>query len=107
MDIGKTRTGTIVEYKPNQTIQEFSQEFISLSDADKFYVYSIYQWLTVRAKPKKKAQPNEYGWWRTRVAIIEELITDECVETGKLEANTHTSYQLVQFGKNMVNNFWR
>lgn len=50
MEIGKTRAGTIIEYKPNQSIEEFRSEFLGLSDADKFDVYCIYQFLYVRVK---------------------------------------------------------
>ena len=107
MDIGKTRSGTIVEYIPNQTIEEFSQEFLGLSDSDKFDVFCIYQFLFVRAKPTKDIKPDDYDWWVSRVRAIERSITDECVEVGKLETNAHTSYQMVQLGKNMVNDFWR
>lgn len=107
MDIGKTRAGTIVEYKPNQTIEEFSQEFINLFDCDKFDTWCMFQWLVVRAKPQKSVQFEEYDWWEARLITIDDLILEECVEKGKSETNTRTSYELVQLGKNMVYRFWR
>lgn len=107
MEIGKTRAGTIIEYKPNQTIEGFKSEFLNLADGDKFDYYCVYQWLVVKAKPKKSAQIDDYEWWETRVRTIELTISEECVEIGKLETKTSTSYEMVQLGKNMVNHFWR
>ena len=107
MEIGKTRFGTVIEYKPNQAIDEFSAEFNILSDGDKFDVFCMYQWLIVRVMPKKDNSPSDYNWWVFRLEAIEEVITEDCQAAGKLETKTTTSYELVQLGKNMVNNFWR
>ena len=107
MEIGKTRAGTIIEYKPNQTIEEFKSEFLGLADGDKFDVYCIYQWLVVRFRPKKETQPEEYEWWEVRLDTTDSLISEECTEIGKSETDTMTSNKMVQFGKSMVNHFWR
>ena len=107
MDIGKTRSGTIVEYKPNQTTVEFSQEFMGLSDADKFDVYCIYQFLFVRARPMEDVKPDEYDWWLKRMDVCGKSSDQEKIEEEKLKANVRTSYEMVQFGKKMINNFWR
>ena len=107
MEIGKTRGGTTVQYMPNQSLERFKADFLNLVNCDKFDVYCMYQWLIVRFRPKRDAQPEEYNWWETRLTTIIDLIPEDCVEQGKLETDTPTSNKMVQFGKNMVNSFWR
>lgn len=107
MEIGKTRAGTVIEFKPNQTIGEFSEEFLCLSDSDKFDVYCMLQFLAVGMIPRKEIVPDEYDWWEARVNRSGELAGDELIEREKLKANASTSYKMVQLGKKMVSHFWR
>ena len=107
VDIGKTRAGTTVEYKPNQTIEDFSLEFLMLVDGDQFDVYSMYQWLYVRAKQKYKRNSDDYRWWFQRLQTVQKLLEEDVIEDQKSEIEIHTSYEMVQLGKKMVNNFWR
>ena len=107
MEIGKTRSGTVIEYKPNQAIEDFLDDLKSLSDGDKFDVFCIYQWLVIRAMPKKPHNPSDYDWWESRLTEMNELTGEELIKREKSETNIRTSYEMVQFGKKMVANFWR
>ena len=107
MEIEKTRTGKVIEYKPHQAIDEFSEEFNSLSDSDRFDVYCMYQWLIVRAISKKQYSPGDYDWWESRLNKVDELTGSKSIGREMSEANMRTSYEMVQFGKKMVTNFWR
>lgn len=107
MEIGKTRAGTIIEYRPNQTTEEFSDDIQALADPDKFDFYCVYQWLTMRGNQQPFTEPDDYDWWRVRVGAIRYLAGEDLIEREKLKANIRTSYEMVQLGIKMCNNFWR
>ena len=107
MRLGVTRNGTVIEYLANQEVDEFVKEFEDLSDRDRFDVYCMYQWLGIRAKRTYAANNEEYEWWWQRVNVIEDLLQKNVLEKEKLQANTMTSYEMLQLGIKMVDRFWR
>jgi hypothetical protein len=107
MEIGRTRTGRVVEYRAGQSAEEFMDEFMALSDGDKFDVYCMYQWLIVRARRKYGVLSEEYIWWLRRFRILSENMVEQVLEEERLKANAVTSYKMVQLGIEMVDYFWR
>lgn len=107
MRIGITRSGTVIEYKPNQGLTEFICELKSLAGDEQFDAHCIYQWLVVSSKRQYKKESDDYLWWLRRFIAIESNFSVETLEEEKLKANAKTSYEMLQLGIKMVDGFWR
>ena len=107
MDIGTTRAGTVIPYKANQSLEEFADDFLKLSEQDQFDCYCMMQWLYSRARQKYAKESQDYRLWVERLDKAEKLIAPATLEAQKSALKKVTSHELVQFGRDMCANFWR
>ena len=107
MNIGITRAGTAIVYKPHQDLASFKEEAESLSNSDRFDLYCMYQWLAIRAKLKYGRESKEYYWYSRRVEMTGSILKAKIISTEMLKTNATNSYKMSQFGKKMVTHFWR
>ena len=107
MEIGTTRSGTSIEYKPQESIEDFSAFISSLCIEDRFDVYTMLQVLLIKVKRRNKEESDEFIWWNQRFDVVMNHLTGEKVDEQKLPLGLKTSYDLVRFGTKMLHRFWR
>ena len=107
MNIGITRAGTAIVYKPHQDLASFKEEAESLSNSDRFDLYCMYPWLAIRSKRKYGGESDEYEWWVHRLRVITATLGPEEIQEEASKTNATNSYKMSQLGKKMVSHFWR
>ena len=80
MEIGTTRSGTVIEYKPQETIAEFRNFVGGLSIQDRFDLYAMLQVLVVKAKRRYDEESSDFIWWRQRLKEIRDQLSQEEID---------------------------
>ena len=107
MEIGTTRSGTVIEFKPQESIAEFRKFIISLIIKDRFDLYTMLQVLAVIAKRRYGEESDSFEWWRDRLNIVADHLTEEEINQERLQLGLKTSYDFVRFGAKLLHRFWR
>ena len=107
MEIGTTRSGTVIEYRPQENIDEFRIFVEALSIQDRFDLNAMLQVLIVKAKRRHGEESIDFLWWKIRLEEVMKQLTQEEIDKQNLPLGLKTSYDLVRFGMNLLQDFWR